>query len=297
MARGAAEVDEEAARALNAAGWRQCSIFQPPAHYILDPRIASDRTAEWLIVCSQSCTVCSRRFHTDPVIEVAVAKPSRKFNERSPEARGSNARKLMLPIPNVPDVGAVICDINRRTYLDRKDFLAWQPEPSMQLSEKSQRTFQGWLARGYIRIAMPDNLVTRLTRKPDGLFARVRGILDSGGEEPLHLGVHAIFVDWSPNEELADERPYNFRLLLACDDEDTLRQIAEKTEDALRPFRCTAGHDGILLAGLDMETTDGITLRQSNTYTRLSDWDELSDLGDVVQDHLAAMLRAQEAPE
>jgi hypothetical protein len=203
----------------------------------------------------------------------------------------------MLPIADVPGTGAITCDVNRRTFIDRRAFLAWRPEPSMRLSDKSQRMFQGWLARGYIRIAMPEALVLRLTRKPDGLFAQVRAALDSGGENSLHFGISAIFVDWSPKAELADESSYDFRLLLACDDEETLRRITEDLEDALRPFRGSGGRDGIVLTSLDMETTDGITLKLSNTYTRLSEWDELSELGDVAEDHLAALLRSGTEPE
>lgn len=124
MAMAPDEVDREAARALIAADWRQCSIFRPPPDYSLDPRIAFDSRSEWLIVCSQSCTVCSRRFQTDPSVEVAVAVQGSKFHDRSPEAKGGNARKLMLPVLGTLGVGAITCDVNRRTFLDRRDFLA-----------------------------------------------------------------------------------------------------------------------------------------------------------------------------
>ena len=297
MVIGPAEVDEAAARALSAAGWRQCSIFRPPVGYPLEPRIAFDGDTEWLIVCSQSCTVCSRRFHTDPIIEVAVAKLSRKFNARSPEAKGGDGRKLMLPLPGGLEMAAIICDVNRRTFIKRRDFLQWRPEASMKLSSKSDRLFQGWLARSYIRIAMPDALVTRLTRKPDGLFARVRAALNVGGETPLHFSTPAIFVHWSTDDELADDKSYSFRLLFACDDEDTLRSLTEAIEDALRVFRDPAGHDGIVLTRLDLQITDDITLKVSNTYTRLSEWDDLSELGEVAEAHLAGMLQSGVEPE
>ena len=296
MAMASDEADEEAARTLIAANWRQCSIFRLPPGYSLDPRIAFDPATDWLIVCSQSCTVCSRRFKTDPSVEVAVAVQGPKFHERSPEAKGGNARKLMLPILGVPGVGAVTCDVNRRTFLDRRHFLPWRPASSMSLSEQSRRLFQGWLARGYIRIAMPDALVTRLVRKPDGLFTQVRAVLDGGKEAPLHPDVPSIFVRWLPDRELADGVPYEFHLLFACDDEATVRRVTEELEDRLRPFRTSAGQDGIVLSSLDAEIIGEITLRQANTYSRLSEWDELSELGEVAEDHLAAMLRLGAEP-
>ena len=290
MAAGASEVDEEAARTLNAVGWRQCSIFRPPADYLLEPRIAFDSNAEWLIVCSQSCTVCSRRFSADPFVEVAVATLGPKFNERSPEAKGSNLRKLMLPLAGVPGMGAVICDANRRTFIGRRNFLIWHPELSMVVSQTSQRLFGGWLARGYVRVAMPDALVVRLTRKPDGLFARVRAALGIDGEAPLHLGIPSIFLQWSLNSELKDGDLYDFHLLFACDDDDVVERVTLALDDPLKPFRDPAGRDGVVLKSLDYDTANNITLLQANNYYRLSDWDELSDLGEVAEDHLSAML-------
>ena len=290
MAVGTGDVDEKAARTLNTAGWRQCSMFRPPADYPLEPRIAFDPNTEWLIVCSQSCTVCSRRFHTDPFVEVAVATLGPKFHERSPEAKGSNIRKLMLPLSGVPGMGVIVCDANRRTFMDRRDFLLWRPEPSMEVSEKSRRLFGGWLARSYVRVAMPDALVVRLTRKPDGLFARVRIALDLGGEAPLHSGIPSIFMRWSPDAELEDGKLYEFRLLFACDDDDVVEQVTMALDEPLKPFRDPAGRDGVVLKSLDFDRADNITLVKSNNYYRLSDWDELSDLGEVAEDHLSAML-------
>lgn len=160
----------------------------------------------------------------------------------------------------------------------------------MGLSEQSRRLFQGWLARGYIWIAMPGALVTRLVRKPDGLFTQVRAVLDGDRQAPLHPGVPSIFVRWSPDKELADGVPYDFHLLFACNDDETLRQVTEGLEDRLRPFRNSVGRDGVVLLSLDAEIVDEITLGQANTYSRLSDWDELSELGQVADDHLAVML-------
>jgi hypothetical protein len=292
MATRQSDQNEKAARSLIEAGWRQGSIFRPPADFHLDPRIAFKHEQEWLIVCTQSCSVCSMRFDADPVVEVAAATPQSKFNARSPEAKGKNARRLMLPLSGSDALSAIVCDVNRRTFIERRCFLQWRPNASIRLSESARKTFQGWLARYYTRIALPNSLVTRLATK-GGLFDQVRAAMGSDQDNPLHLGIPGIYVRWKPDEEVSDTEVYTFSLLLACDDETTQRCITERLEDALQPFRAAGGSHGIFLANLDVETTDGITLKHANEYQRLSEWDELSELGSVTGNHVNVLMAAR----
>src|ERR1017187_10195724 len=87
------------ARRIHSAGWRQGSVFRPPAEFSVP--LEFDRGREMLVVCTQSCTVVSERIEADPYIEFLVAEPVKKYNQRSPEATGKNLRQFHLPISGI----------------------------------------------------------------------------------------------------------------------------------------------------------------------------------------------------
>lgn len=96
---------------------------------------------------------------------------------------------------------AIVCHLNRRVFLPRKDFLDWRPEPSMALAKLDQERFQGWLARSYLRIAMPNELVSGLKTKSTGLLPKLREVF-ADRRTNLHKQVAAIFVQKEPDDEL-----------------------------------------------------------------------------------------------
>lgn len=286
--------DGEAARRLLAAGWRQCTLCVPPQGFRIDPSITIDPATERLIVCTQSCSVCSPRFNVDPRVEVAVVKLEPRYHERSPEAKGSNFRKLMLPIEGSAAIQAIVCDVNRRAFVDRRALLGWQPDPVLRVGDRARDMFQGWLARYYIRIAMPDTLVARM--KMAGIHAQVKTVLEAALDgEPLHASVPGIYVRWSPNDELDDGQYYDVSILFACDDEDTVRRIDEALETTMNALKSPGPH-GILLKSFEVATTDGVTLKQANQYKRLTEWDELTELGTVASQHVDALMSGRLEP-
>ena len=52
----------------------------------------------FLSLCTQSCTVVSPRFATDPIVEAMVVKLLAKYNPKTFEATGKNQRKLHLEV-------------------------------------------------------------------------------------------------------------------------------------------------------------------------------------------------------
>jgi len=150
---------ETEARLILNAGWRQGSIFRPPAEFSVP--LEFDRDHEMLVVCTQSCTVVSERIETDPNIEFLVAEPVKKYNPRSAEATGKNLRRFHLSISGVPNTEALACDINRRFFVHRKACLRHPPDVNVGILEESVRNFAGWIARYYTRIALPDELTRR----------------------------------------------------------------------------------------------------------------------------------------
>jgi hypothetical protein len=137
--------DEAAAGSLLAAGWRQGSAFHAPVD--LDVPIAFNRNDEWLVVCTQSCSVVSPRLTADPHIEVAIARPIKKFNPRSPQATGKDFRRFHLPVRGAIGFQALECDINRRFDIPRECFLDFAPESGITVPEGAGRALAGWLAR------------------------------------------------------------------------------------------------------------------------------------------------------
>src|SRR5579863_3026144 len=115
------EQNEFDALQINNAGWRQGSVFVLTD---LELPFELDSNREYLIVATQSCSVVSPRFETDPFVEAMAARKLSKFNERAFEAIGKNQRKLHLKL-TTPCRGcsALECDINRRVFFERKKLL------------------------------------------------------------------------------------------------------------------------------------------------------------------------------
>ena len=84
--------------------------------------------------------------------------------------------------------------------------------------------------------------------------------------------------------------PYHFSMLLVCDDDKAVQVIEFALEEAVRPFRKEGGDCGVVLNEFEVETADTVTLKRANSYTRLSDWDDVSSFGDVLEDHLRTLI-------
>jgi hypothetical protein len=269
------------ARRIHAAGWRQGSIFRPPADFPVP--LEFDRDREMLVVCTQSCTVVSERINTDPHIEFLVAGPVKKYSQRSHEATGKNLRQFHLPISGLPGTKALACDINRRFFVDRRECIRRSPEGGVTASEEGVRNFAGWIARYYTRIALPNELVTR-AKVNDGLFENIQKALHaerSPGHE-LFAAVDRIGINWSPDSDLQGGL-YQVDLLFLCTDVDAEDQLHSLLDDSLSPFIRNDGHDGIKLVwDTSVRTTTFISAFDG--YRRFTEWDHLSDLGDVAED-------------
>ncbi len=267
---------EDEAQLILGAGWRQGSIFRPPAAFFVPVQI--DRGGEWLVVCTQSCTVVSSNRSANPNIEFLVAKPVEKYNPRSHEATGRNSHCFHLPILGMPDAEALECDINRRFFADRRVCLEQTPDTGISASEEAVRNLAGWIARYYSRIALPNALVTRAR---NGLFKTIEKVLRAArpsGEE-LSASVDRIGVHWSPDSELQDGL-YVVDLLFLCADADADTQLHSLLKNPLSPFTRDGGHDGIKVV-YDTTVRSETFISAFDGYKRLTEWDYLSSLGEV----------------
>ena len=271
--------ENEAQRILEA-GWRQGSVFRPPVGLALP--VPFDHENEWLVVCTQSCTVVSRDLAGDPHIEFLIAKPTGHYKANSQEATGKTLRRFHLPVSGLANAPALECDINRRFVLPRELCLTHPPEANLTASEDAARNLAGWISRYYTRVALPNELVIR-ARHEKGLFEIIRSALRSkttSGEE-MSASINKIYIEWTPNTELQSGL-YEVAILFLCADRETDSQLNSLLKDKLLPFTEEGGHDGIQLTYANT-VRRATLLTDLDGYKRLSEWDYLSNLGDVAE--------------
>lgn len=268
---------EEEAHQILQAGWRQGRVFRPPLGYPLP--VPFDYENEWLVVCTQSCTVVSADLDRDPHIEFLVAKPAAHYKANSPEATGKNQRRFHLPVSGLPGVTSLECDINRRFFEPRALCLSNPPDVNIVVSEDAVRNLAGWISRYYTRVALPNELV----RRAKGLFGIIKEALrdNTRNGEMLSNSIDKILVRWSPDTELPNGL-YKIDILFLCADGASDLRLNSLLEVRLQQFTEKDGHDGIKLT-YENTVRSQTFLSQLDGYKRLSEWDYLSNLGSVAE--------------
>jgi hypothetical protein len=266
------------AGAIFASGWRQCSIFRPPAEGLQDlGNLNFDPAREWLVVCTQTCSLCSENISAEPTVEVMVATPLLKFNPKHNDAMGKNNKCLHVPVRDFPNVDGLACHMGRRTFVSKAALAGWKPSRGW-MEERVEKSFRGWLAHHYLRVSLPDRLVDRL-RLPDGVRDSVMHVLQAKvSGRSCAEGVASFYIDWEPNEDIAADKPYIIELLVACKDEETREFMTHALSDLHAGKRDGLSVHGVIVAELELETEDNITLTMLEGMHRFNEWDELSSL-------------------
>ncbi len=272
---------EKEAQEILRTGWRQGSVFCPPVGLALP--VPFDCERELLVVCTQSCVVVSRNLERDPHVEFLVAKPVKHYKATSQEATGKNLRRFHLPIAGMENAQALECDINRRLFLPRTLCLKHAPEAGISASEDAARDLAGWISLYYTRIALPNELVRRAAKK-NGLFETIKAALkntDEGKSEQLSESIDKILVNWSPDIEQQGGL-YKLAILFLCADDAAEDRLNLLLEAKLQPFTKEGGLDGIKLTYAPTVKSQTF-ISQLDGYKRLSEWDYLSNMGDVAE--------------
>lgn len=268
---------ENEAQQILEAGWRQGSVFRPPASLALP--VPLDREHKRLVVCTQSCTVVSRDLAGDPHIEFIIAKPTGHYKANSQEATGKTLRIFHLPVFGLANAPALECDINRRFVLSRELCLKHPPEAGITVSEDAARNLAGWISRYYTRVALPNELVIRAKGLFDAIKSALKKYTQSG--ERLSESIDKILVNWSPDIELQGGL-YHLDILFLCADDDADMRLNSLLEAKLQPFTEEGGHNGIELK-YENKVSSETLLSDIQAYKRLSEWDYLSNLGDIAE--------------
>lgn len=267
----------EWARRIGENGWRQCSVFRPPADFDGIPAfLGYNPTTDWLVVCTQACSIVGDNFDREPAVEAMVARPLPSFDPGSLQARGRDYRELHLPVSDLPAAAALACLLPRRLPILRRHLADWSPENAA-VGTEALKAFQAWIAAHYTRIALPDALVRRLKEK-GGLVDVVRKALRRSLPDGVrvHERVGAFYARWSPDEELPADLDYEFRLLVSCDDDATADELGDALRSLESGFRGRPVARGVRMEAPTVAAADGITLAQLRGMMRFSEWDSLS---------------------
>ncbi len=259
-------------------GWRQGSIFHPGE--VLKEAILADE--ELLIICTQSCTVVSSRFTTDPTIEGMVVKPLAKYNPKTFEATGKNQRKLHLPVTGDSQIKGIECDINRRFFFDRCNLLKTTPLQELEIGTQGASKLAGWIGRSYTRIALPELLVKRIGLEVLPFILKCLSETQIDGPKkgsPIHESVSFAYIDWQPRSDLADL--FEVRFIFLCDDDNTEALLESNLIEKLMLYLSPEGKNGIRISDVACRTPNTTFLSDLNGFERFSEWDFLSELGAI----------------
>lgn len=171
------------------------------------------------------------------------------------------------------------CDINRRFFFDRHHLLNIDPLQEFEIDAAGSTKLAGWLGRSYTRIALPNLLVERV--KPE-LLSLIFECLDENGQNkgpPILESVSFIYLDWQPRADIADL--FELKFIFLCSDTQTEEMLERMLLEKLEPYQVEAGKHGVRVSSIICRTPNTTFLTDLNGYERYSEWDFLSELGEI----------------
>ena len=269
--------------------WNQCSVFRPSDPAQLPGYLGFDPATEWLFICTQTCSICGPGSSAEPRIEVIVGKPLAEYDPKSQAALGKKVASLHLRFEEGAEFVAIALDISRRAFLPR-EVLGSGVRAKTPISISTLGAFQGWMARYYSRIAMPDALVKRIrAENRNGIQRRVLKLLnqhlpldDGLGRYQVHSEVSRFYVGWSPDKELPGDQPYILKLLVVCTTERTKKHLEVELEDLESGMGSKELVNGIAMTAPEVRVGDNVTDADKHNMKRFSEWDELSSASEML---------------
>lgn len=264
------------------AGWRQCSLFSLTDGDLdqLPGYMFSEAGSDWLMVCTQSCSVCSDDHVREPNVEIMAVTLIPELLPSHKQARsGAMVRELIIRVQGSGVAEAVSCDISRRTFIARSKLLPLTPHAAAVVPDDVM-SFQGWMARFYARLALPTELGWRL--RTSGLLDAMRKLLKgktADGAE-VHLGIDRFYVRCPEAAELPSSEPYPMDIMIVCVDDATREHVDRAIQGLPMLAPEMMSRHGITMEVPDVKVLDEVTLKDIRGYSRLSDWDALSGMAD-----------------
>jgi hypothetical protein len=272
----AKEVQQSWATTILKAGWGQGSMFQPAKDIAsLLPSYLELQANEWLVVCTQSCSVCADNFDKEPLLEILVGSPLSRYNPNHVDSKGRTSHTLQTPVSGIEGVEAMECSLGRRAFIPRQ--LLCDLKPGIPYFTRSAlAAFKAWLAHYYMRIALPDELVARL-RRPEGISLKIGSVFKMKPKgRNANDGVRSIYIEWSTDEELRPGKYYGISLVIVCEDDDTKEFLERELSGLMGRPSAPISIEGVILQELWIQTIDNVTLADVSGKFRFNEWDELS---------------------
>lgn len=260
---GAAPAESELRAQIGSMGWRQGAVLPADKSIFQAVRMAPfaqfDSLPEsrfWLILASQDCDVVCNSLAVEPAVEVLVAFPIAREEERHRQLR--HPRELHLTLEG-PD-GArqpVSLHIRNRGMLDRRLLTKHRPHVDLRIPSSVIDQVSAFLGKRYERVAYPDAFEERFDRGKKALIAVFEKY--AGDLQDILLVVR-------PFEEVGQHGSYTLTVYAVVHDHvadgpspayNTLKQeIAAAIRKPLRKL------DGIDLEKVTVCGRDEITLRE-----------------------------------
>jgi hypothetical protein len=274
---GESASDDELSQKLQTVGWRQATIFKPDPALDLPAHVGFDAARDYLVVCTQSCSLVSSAFDKDPHAEVLAGTPCESLDKV--QASGRNYRSFHMAVEGIDGYTAIQCDINRRCFIPRKELLGSEPLYGATVTARTARDFAVWLGRYYIRPALPNELVVRVRprKRKDGLFQLLEAALKpkKGASEPLHEDIEGVYVSWAPDEELPTDQTYDLFIRILCREEKLVEELERAFDEQFAPWLDGREKDGVKLT-LAVQWVGATNVLDLQEYRKLSELDYLS---------------------
>ncbi|MFT9289718.1 hypothetical protein [Gluconobacter oxydans] len=269
------------------AGWEQGCIFAPAPEIVkMIPEFINFKEGQFLVVCTQTCSLLAGNFQKEPVVELLVADPIETYDANAPRAKGKENKNFHLPFASDKKLEnkfeAVNCSISKRMFLPRNILCNILPI-DLGIRTDTLKSFKGWIANYYMRVALPSQLVDRLKIGNKSSFKNaVTKVLKEKDEQgdPLHKGVRTFYVSWSPDyEEININKPYKILLRVICDKSDIEDCLQNLFDTSLVDYRDDSNiKNGIFLEDIIVSSLDNTTLDLIDGMFRFNFWDDLSSL-------------------
>ena len=260
-------------------GWEQCSICTPSDARMLPVHIRYAHP-DVLLITTQTCSLVGPR--PEPAFEVVAATQLEHYDPFCDEARGRKVQVLDLPLENG---GAVRIDISRRAHLPLTSLARLNSHPS-RVSTESLGAFQGWMARYYGRIALPDELDRRLKKRK--FYDTVRKglsntLLDRNVSYKTYDDVEYIYVDWTPRGEIGHTEKYTVRFLFVCNKLKTKEALLDRLSGLATGVKGAPAMNGLLMDDPEVKLASEVLVADLKGMERVAAFDDLSAFGELRQ--------------
>jgi hypothetical protein len=279
--------------AIQAKGWRQCSLFRPDNIEALPPHLKFVVDEEWLALCTQSCSVCAKGPDAEHTVEVIVAVPLATFDQKLNPAKGSSIRHLHLPVNKLQDTEALGFDISRRAIIPRELLANWTPS-SVELPDESLIKFKAWISRYYARIALPDALDQRLKQGSKSVVKTLTRLLEktlSARSATNQLETYKVkddifrcYIYWDPlHEELPQGKDYTVQIVIVCYRPETQRYLDKELAALASGLKGASNPYGLKMDAPTVFELDDVPLSTIAGMHNYTQWDKTEEPMSIIQ--------------